>query len=109
MKKNDIKILADIKQGSENAFIELYNQNYPQVERLILKNSGTIDDAKDIFQDTIHVLLVKIRSDNFELSASINTYIYGISKNLWLKRLRDVSRSKEIKLDNLLTLNDFYE
>jgi hypothetical protein len=35
------------------------------------------------------VLVEKLRHDDFKLTASLGTYIYAISKNLWLKRLRD--------------------
>jgi RNA polymerase sigma factor (sigma-70 family) len=66
----------------------MYKENFVSVEKFITKNSGTIDDAKDIFQDTLLVLIEKLRADNFELTASLKTYIIAISKNLWLKKLR---------------------
>jgi DNA-directed RNA polymerase specialized sigma24 family protein len=34
------------------------------------------------------VLITKIRQPEFVLSASLKTYVFAISKNLWLKRLR---------------------
>ncbi len=38
------------------------------------------------------VLLEKLRQDDFQLTASIKTYIMAIAKNLWLKRLRTAHR-----------------
>ncbi len=106
MNSGSDQLFTNLKKAKRSSYEALYTKNYHSVERFVLKNNGTVDDAKDIFQDTMHVLLVKLRSDNFELAASIDTYIYGISKNLWLKRLRNISYSKEIELDNL-PLNDF--
>lgn len=33
-------------------------------------------------------MIEKLRADNFELTASLKTYIVAISKNLWFKKLR---------------------
>jgi DNA-directed RNA polymerase specialized sigma24 family protein len=52
------------------------------VEYFILNNNGRTDDAEDIFQDTMIVLLEKLRQDDFMLTASIKTYIMAIAKNL---------------------------
>ncbi len=79
----------------------MYEQNYQFVERFVLKNNGNVDDAKDIFQDIMLALIEKIYADDFELTASLSTYIFAIGKNLWLKKLRNISYHKEI------TPNDF--
>jgi len=101
MKNANTKIIADLKSGHCDFYSQLYEQNYQLVERYVLKNHGTVDDAKDIFQDIMLVLIEKIYADDFELTASFSTYIFAIGKNLWLKKLRNISYQKEI------TLNDF--
>ena len=57
------------------------------VQNLVQNNSGTADDAKDIFQEALIVLFEKARSGNFELNCQIKTYLYSVSKRLWLKKL----------------------
>lgn len=57
-----------------------------------MKNNGSEDDAKDIFQETIIVLLEKVPKDDFNLTSSLKTFIFAISSNLWLKRLRDSNK-----------------
>jgi RNA polymerase sigma factor (sigma-70 family) len=70
----------------------LYKFYYPSVRHFIIKNNGTEDDAKDIFQETVFVLLQKVPKDDFNLTSSLKTYIFAISSNLWLKRLRDSNK-----------------
>ncbi len=82
------QIIANLKNGNSHSYESLYQENFSSVEKFITKNSGTKDDAKDIFQDTLIVLIEKLRADNFELTASLKTYIIAISKNLWFKKLR---------------------
>src|SRR5215213_1053344 len=57
------------------------------VQALVLKNNGTTEDAKDIFQEAMIVLYEKVQSEAFELNCQIKTYIYSVSRRLWLKKL----------------------
>jgi RNA polymerase sigma factor (sigma-70 family) len=100
------EILTDLKDENNNAFGQLYKEYFGMVNRFVLNNSGRSDDAEDVFQDTMLVLIEKLRQDNFILTASIKTYIMAISKNLWLKRLRTAYRTTEF---NDIHDNKFYE
>lgn len=82
LKKNDLA-------GGTQALKILYKNNYFMVEDYILKNSGTKEDAKDIFQDSVIVLYKNLKKETFVLSGKISTYLYSITRNLWLKKLRD--------------------
>jgi RNA polymerase sigma factor (sigma-70 family) len=82
------EIINDLKGENNKAFGALYQKHFGMVSRFVTNNNGRMDDAEDVFQDTMMVLLEKLRQDNFVLTASIKTYIMAIAKNLWLKRLR---------------------
>ena len=62
------------------------------VQTLVLNNNGSVQDAKDIFQDALIVLYEKTKISSFELSCLIKTYLYSVSKRLWLKRLQQTQR-----------------
>lgn len=64
------------------------------VQALIISNNGSQDDAKDIFQEAMIVLYEKVRAGNFELTSQIKTYLYSVSRRLWLKRLQQTNRFK---------------
>lgn len=76
-------------KNDDTVFSELYKNYFILVKKFIIKNSGTCEDAEDIFQDTMIVLVQKLKRDDFELTASVKAYILGISKNLWFKKIRD--------------------
>ena len=48
----DEKVLELIRSGNEKALEFLYRKNYRMVVRLIMRNSGTEEEAKDVFQET---------------------------------------------------------
>src|SRR6187551_927743 len=62
------------------------------VQSLIINNNGSADDAKDIFQEAMIVLYEKVRSGTFELNCQIKTFVYSVSRRLWLKRLMQQNR-----------------
>ncbi len=55
---------------------------------LVLKNSGTQEQAKDLFQEVMTVLFEKVQNPDFALRSSIKTYLYAVARNKWLMLLR---------------------
>ncbi len=89
---NERILLQGLARNDKKAVETIYKENYSTVQSLIINNNGTADDAKDIFQEAMIVLYEKARSGNFELSCQIKTYVYSVSRRLWLKRLQQASR-----------------
>lgn len=83
------QIITDLKSENNMAFGQLYTQHFGMVRRFVENNSGCVQDAEDIFQDAMVVLVEKLRRDDFMLTASLKTYVMAISKNIWLKQLRN--------------------
>lgn len=67
----------------------LYRLMMPPVVRYVQRNSGSLADAEDVFQETLMVLAEKVQQPDFQLTASLKTYLVTIARNIWLKRLRD--------------------
>ncbi|PWJ59247.1 RNA polymerase sigma factor (sigma-70 family) [Dyadobacter jejuensis] len=89
-------VLKDLKGEMNHAFGDLYRDYFGTVERFVIHNNGTSADAEDLFQDTMLVLVEKLRQEHFNLTASIKTYVMAIAKHLWLKKLRDVPEMGEL-------------
>lgn len=62
------------------------------VQAFILNNSGSYDDARDIFQEAMITLYEKAKSESFVLTSQIKTYLYSVCRRLWLKRLQQMGR-----------------
>jgi RNA polymerase sigma factor (sigma-70 family) len=91
--------LSELRNKDNAAYKLLYAFYYPGIERFVTRNSGTPSDAKDVFQETIIVLLDKVPKEDFVLTSSIKTYINAVAKNLWLKRLREAKRATSLEID----------
>lgn len=87
-KERNDKIINGILSGDQRVFNDLYEYEFPKVVRLITKNSGNIDSAKDIFQDALVILIEKVNRMELDLTCSVETYLYSICRILWLEQLR---------------------
>jgi RNA polymerase sigma factor (sigma-70 family) len=85
-------LLQGLARNDKKAIETIYKDNYNLVQALVINNSGTADDAKDIFQEAMIVLYEKVQSGSFELNCQIKTFVYSVSRRLWLKRLMQQNR-----------------
>ncbi len=77
-------LLQGLAANEKNAIETIYRENYSIIQSFIIKNNGYPEDARDIFQEAMIVLYEKAKSDSFELSCQIKTYLYSVCRRLWL-------------------------
>ena len=87
-KEENERLINGILSGDQKVFNRFYEHEFPKVVRFILENSGNLESAKDIFQDTLVVFIEKVYRKDLDLTCSIGTYLYSICRNLWLDQLR---------------------
>ncbi|MET3877335.1 sigma-70 family RNA polymerase sigma factor [Chitinophaga sp. OAE865] len=86
---SDNTLLNMLRSENSASFEVLYQYCFPAIATYIVSNHGQNEDAEDIFQEAMIVLLQKVRQPDFLLTSSLKTYLFSISRNLWLKYLRD--------------------
>lgn len=80
-------LVTGIKNGDKDVLRSLYVAYYPMVRKLVLDNSGSEAEARDVYQEAMIVLYENIRKSGFRLTCKVKTYLYSISRNIWLKQL----------------------
>lgn len=88
---SDQELIDGIRKDDQQALGVLYKTYYPMVQHLILSNSGSIEEAKDIYQETIVIFYEKNKEAHFILNCKIKTYLYSVARRLWLKKLNEKS------------------
>lgn len=97
----DSDVLERISRGDERALDYLYRKYYKMMISAVIKNKGTEEEAKDIYQDALIVFWQKVVSNELVLTSKISTYLYSICLNLWRKELDRKSRlTNEEQQDN---------
>ncbi|MHA6247097.1 RNA polymerase sigma factor [Pontibacter sp. CAU 1760] len=90
--ETDEAVMEGIRRDDERALAHLYKLYFPMISHFIMSNSGTDDEAKDIYQEGVIVFYEKIRANTLELNCQIKTYLYSVCRRLWLKRLAEKGR-----------------
>ncbi len=91
----DAELIQALKQPEERdaAIRFLYREYYRLLEHYITNNKGNNDDAADIIQETIIAFIEIVEENKFRGDASIKSFLYAITRNLWLAELRKRSSS----------------
>jgi len=100
---SDTELVVALRAGDNRAFTQVYRKGYSLVEALITRNGGISDDAQDVFQEVLFIVVKRLREPGFSLSCALNTYLYAVARNIWRDRLRGKKHSVEFKD----TLHDF--
>lgn len=85
-------LLQLLQSGHEPSLQQVYRQYYQMVVNLVMNNGGSLQEAKDIYQESIIIFYEKVREEGFELNCRIKTYLYSVSRRLWLKQLQRKNR-----------------
>lgn len=101
MKDINAVIIDCIKnRQNEKALSYLYNHTLKKVKSYILNNSGSLDDANDIFQDAVIIFFKSVLENKFESNASVDAYIFTISKNLWINTAKRKRKLVHVDIEN---------
>lgn len=91
-KYSDDEIISGIEKNDISILEYFYNDCFRTIRHLVVTNSGSEEDAKDVFQESLVVLYRKIKETNIEFTSSLVTYVYSIARLIWLKELHRRSR-----------------
>ncbi len=89
---SDAFLLPLISRADSKAFNYLYKKHFNMIRNLVEKNSGTADDASDLFQEVLIIIYEKVLDNRLQLTCSLKTYIYSIARNKWLNKLKAQKR-----------------
>ena len=87
---SDAELIIALKdsKGMDEALRFLYETHYSLLEHYVINNKGSHDDAADIIQETMVAFVEIIERDKFRGDASVKSFLYSITRNLWLAELR---------------------
>jgi RNA polymerase sigma factor (sigma-70 family) len=79
----DNEIIECLKNRQSYVVRYLSDRYMPMIRLMVFRMGGTLEDAKDIFQDGLIIMLEKIDNGNFVLTCKFRTFLYVVCENLW--------------------------
>jgi RNA polymerase sigma factor (sigma-70 family) len=92
------KLTESIRLNDEKVLKWIYQKNFQKVKQLVLSNSGTEEQAKDLYQDAFLIFWTNIKTGKFqpENESALFGYLYQIAKNKWLDTVRSSAFKKTV-------------
>jgi RNA polymerase sigma-70 factor (ECF subfamily) len=89
----DSGLLEAARHGDESSFLALYRRYRTPLFRFAWRLTGSVETAEDVLQECF---LALIEGASFDADrGSLRAYLFGIARNLALKRLRLAERESE--------------
>ena len=108
--KNLQKLSIAVKEYTDNEIIEclrnrqsyvvhyLSDRYIPMIRLMVNQKGGSNEDARDIFQDGLIIMLEKLDDRKFILTCKFKTFLYSVCEHLWKTILE-----KRLAANNYLT------
>lgn len=96
----DRLLVKRVKAGDQQAFESLYRRYVSTVYRQASKLVGNAEEAEEIVQEVFLTIYQKAKT--FRGDSAFSTWLYRLTLNTALMKLRRRKRSKEIALDDYL-------
>ena len=90
-----------------NSFIiqAIYDKFVPKVINYIKQNSGSVDQAQDVVQDTLITLYNQASQKKLQLTCPFDAYFFLLCKRKWLNELKKLSL-KEVTINEEVLYKD---
>mgnify|MGYP000232597481 FL=1 len=101
----DEEIISEIRAGRREEAIKVLYAEFPKIKANIQSSGGDEGSAREIFHDSLVLLIEKVSKPDFELTSRLSTYLYGVNRFLWKNELRKRNRNPELEWKDTLILS----
>lgn len=106
------KILQELREGSEQAFKKVYEDNRRKFLNFARKYELSEDENIDIYQDAYIVFYENFTTGKItDLSSTVSTYLFSIGKYMILNKLKKNKKSvnSEVIMEKVNNENAFFD
>jgi RNA polymerase sigma factor (sigma-70 family) len=79
----DTEIIDCLRKRQSYVVHYLSDRYLPVLRLMVINKGGTAEDAKDIFQEGLMIMLEKIDDRKFSLTCKFRTYLFCVCEKLW--------------------------
>lgn len=80
---SDKEIIECLRNRQSYVVTYLSTRFMPMIKLMVYQMGGSIEDAKDIFQEGLMIMLEKLDNKDFVLTCKFKTFLYCVCENLW--------------------------
>lgn len=85
---SDQHILDLIRTNKTDKALSSLYKHFPMMQKIIVHQGGNRQDAEDIFQEALIILIRKARESDFQLTSKLSTWLFSVCRFLWKDELK---------------------
>lgn len=91
----DSELVANIRSGQrmEDTIKAIYRAHFEGLCWYVMNNSGSRQDAEDIFQEVLVSFIELVQQDKFRGESTVKTFLYSLNRYTWLNELKRRGRA----------------
>jgi RNA polymerase sigma factor (sigma-70 family) len=98
-KYTDTELIEAIKSPQkvdlDDAIKYIYRAYFDILKIYTCQNSGSEEDAQDVFQEVLVAFIDLVQKDKFRGASSIKTFLYTMNRNIWLNELKKRGKAEK--------------
>lgn len=97
------QIFEGIVSNDTRVLEHVYSSSFPMIMAYVRAHGGSSEDAFDVFQDAIVVILQRLRRGTLVLNCSFNTFLLSVVKIIFyhLKKVESLRNTVDLDLNQL--------
>ncbi len=91
----DSELVENLKSGQrmDESIKAIYRSHFESLCWYVMNNSGTRQDAEDIFQEVVVNFIDMVQKDKFRGESTIKTFLFSLNRYTWLNELKRRGRA----------------
>ena len=92
---SDSELLNSLRSGTriDDAIRAIYKNNFESLSWYVINNSGSRQDAEDVFQEVVVNFIELVQKDKFRGESTIKTFLFSLNRHTWLNELKRRGRA----------------
>jgi RNA polymerase sigma factor (sigma-70 family) len=91
----DSELVANLRSGKrmDETIKAIYRNNFESLCWYVMNNSGSRQDAEDVFQEVVLSFIDLVQKDKFRGESTVKTFLYSLNRHVWLNELKRKGRA----------------
>jgi RNA polymerase sigma factor (sigma-70 family) len=91
----DSELVANLRSGKrmDETIKAIYRNNFESLCWWVMNNSGSRQDAEDVFQEVVVAFIDLVQKDKFRGESTVKTFLFSLNRHIWLNELKKRGRA----------------
>jgi RNA polymerase sigma factor (sigma-70 family) len=92
---SDQELVTNLRSGSQiNESVKaIYRGHFESLCWYVMNNSGSRQDAEDVFQEMVVIFIDLVQKDKFRGESTVKTFLFSLNRHIWLNELKRRGRA----------------